>query len=239
LSLITPSADASRVVLPGTRDPRDATRSIARTGSGYTAEEIADLQRDRLCDAIVRVSAHEGYDAITLKMITQEAGVSLTTFYDLFPSKADLFLHAYDVGVATLFTVVADAYTRGDHVGRAERLSAGIGALLTALADNPAFAHFFLIEIPKAGEEGRQRVEEAIEAANGMFTGAEASGDQPLPDPHIVPLLVGGIFTRLTSYVHAGRTAELPDLLPSFVQFTEAGYGVAQAETINLQPPRR
>src|SRR5580658_508353 len=97
---------ASDVVLPGTRSPRDPARSLPPGGHGLSREHVAEVQRDRLVDAIVQVVADKGYDGATVKAIVHQAGVGLNTFYEHFRSKEDLFLAAYDRGVPTLLESV-------------------------------------------------------------------------------------------------------------------------------------
>ena len=65
-------------------------------------EVVARSQRERLLEAAVRVVAAKGYAATTVGDLTKEAGVSRTTFYELFEDKEACFLAAYDNAVEAL-----------------------------------------------------------------------------------------------------------------------------------------
>ncbi|MEX1364531.1 MAG: helix-turn-helix domain-containing protein, partial [Nannocystaceae bacterium] len=49
------------------------------------------LYRETIVDAAERVFAEHGYDAAKVQAIAKEAGVSLATFYSIFPKKWDAF----------------------------------------------------------------------------------------------------------------------------------------------------
>ncbi|MGO4254848.1 TetR/AcrR family transcriptional regulator [Marmoricola sp. RAF53] len=234
-----PGAPPESAVLPGLRDARDPDRSLTPVGHGYSREEIAALQQDRLRDAVVQVIATEGLEGAHIKTICARAGVGLATFYEHFHSKQELVLAAYDAGVAVLFEVVAGAYDApAAGTTSRDRTERGILALLRALADNPAFARFFLVEFAKAGREAQERVEASLDASFELFNGMEPEVGAGSPDPEMVPMLVSGVYGQLERYVRLGRTAELPTLLPSLMRFSQAVLGGSGVSTINLQPPR-
>jgi AcrR family transcriptional regulator len=244
MNLILSSADdvgrtLPEVVLPGSRDARDPGRSLTPVGHGYTREEIVELQKDRLRDAIVQVVSEEGYENAGIKAICSRAGVGLATFYEHFHSKNELLFAAYDAGVTVLFEFVSGAYEApGPEADSTQRTEVGILALLQILADNPAFATFLLVEFHKGGQEAHGRVEAALEAAFDLFTDVELDGGLAAPDLEMVPMLVGGIYSHLSRFVRIGRTAELPNLLPSLMKFSQAVMGGSGVSTINLKPPR-
>ncbi|KAA1416333.1 TetR/AcrR family transcriptional regulator [Nocardioides humilatus] len=224
------------VLLPGARDARDAR--LTPVGHGYTREEVVELQKNRLRDAIVQVVAEEGFDGAGIKTICARAGVGLATFYEHFHTKTELLFAAYDAGVAVLFDYVSAAYEAPpEGTESIARTEAGILALLEILADNPAFATFLLVEFEKGGQEAHGRVEDALEAAFLLFNDVEAVGAFGAPDPELVPMLVGGIYSHLSRTVRIGRTAELPSLLPALMKFSEAVLAGAGVSTINLRPP--
>ena len=59
-------------------------------------EVVAQSQRERMLEAMIRVVAKKGYAATTIADVTKAAGVSRTTFYELFEDKEACFLAAYD-----------------------------------------------------------------------------------------------------------------------------------------------
>src|ERR1700743_2772506 len=52
-------------------------------------------QRDRLVAAMIELSARDGYQGVSVAQITTHAGVSSSTFYELFSDKEDCALAAY------------------------------------------------------------------------------------------------------------------------------------------------
>ncbi|HET6152000.1 MAG TPA: TetR/AcrR family transcriptional regulator [Marmoricola sp.] len=226
-------------MLPGTRDARDPGRSLTPVGHGYTRQEIADLQMDRLRDAIVQVTTEDGFENAGIKVICSRAGVGLASFYEHFHSKNQLILAAYDEGVSVLFDAVSTAYNEPpDGSASRERTEVGILALLEILAENPAFAKFFLVEFHKGGPEAQRRVEDALEAAYQLFNGVQPESGLMGPDPEMVPMLVGGIYSHLSRQVRIGQTASLPALLPGLMKFSQAVIGAAGVNSLNLRPPR-
>lgn len=222
------------LVLPGSRDPRDLARAIPPGARGYSREEIATLQRERLIDAVVQVVAEFGYEQTGVKAIAERAGVGLNTFYEHFDSKLALCLAAYDCGVASLFEAVSAAFSAGSGRAWRDRIQSGLQALLRGLAQNPDFARYFSVEIHKAGSEGQARVFEAFSAAAVMFERVEPVPGSPIPALHLVPLVVGGVYTRLYYYIAIGKTNRLPSLVPVLTEFAVAVFGPAQAKTVNL-----
>ena len=82
----------------------------------------------------MRVVAAKGYAATTVADLTREAGVSRTTFYELFEDKEACFLAAYDGAVEALVRRVSPPTSRR-RAGRTGP-AAGLAALLEALAES-------------------------------------------------------------------------------------------------------
>ncbi|MCW2988568.1 MAG: transcriptional repressor BetI, partial [Solirubrobacterales bacterium] len=91
---------------------------------GLPPEVVARSQRDRLLEATMQVVAEKGYAATTVADLTKRAGISRTTFYELFADKEACFLAAYDNAVDGLVRRIAVAYdaeARGPDRARAGR----------------------------------------------------------------------------------------------------------------------
>src|ERR1044072_7319638 len=87
-------------------------------------EVIARSQRERLLEAAARIVATKGYAAATVGDLTKEAGVSRTTFYELYEDKEACFLAAYDNAVEALVRRVIAAYE--SEQGWPDRAAAGL-----------------------------------------------------------------------------------------------------------------
>ena len=95
-----------------------------------------------------------GYVGTSVADIIRRAGVSRETFYRLFDDKQDCFLSTFDLVAAILVERVEQAHVDGT---RLERVQSAIDAYLQLLADEPASARLFLVEVNAAGDEAIAR----------------------------------------------------------------------------------
>jgi len=186
-------------------------------------EVVARSQRDRLLDAAVRVVAVKGYGAMTIADLTGEAGVSRTTFYELFEDKEACFLAAYDNAVEALVRRVVAAYeSAGDWP---ERAAAGLAALLDALAAEPALARLALVDIGSAGPAAQRRYRAAIQRLTPLFEEGRdfAPGGRGLP-ANTSRMAIGGVTGLIADELLAGRAGQLPGLLSDVLFATLVPY---------------
>jgi AcrR family transcriptional regulator len=181
------------------------------------------VQRDRLIDGFVQVVAEEGYDGAGIKTICRRAGVAFNTFYEYFDTKEELFLVAYDAGVTILFDRVGQAYLAGDVTWK-ERVEAGLGEFLQILVDNQPFARFFAVEAVKVGPAVMKRVDADFERSFAMFAHATPTPGLALQASDLVPLVIGGIYARIYTYIRADQIDRLPELRPILVEFAVASF---------------
>ena len=225
-------AEEDRGKLPGYLSPLDPSRRLKVGGHSNSREHVVQVQRDRLIDAIVRLAADEGYEYCGIKPISRHAGVAFNTFYDHFDTREELFLVAYDRGVRVLFGVVTAAFLTED-ASWEERLEAGIVRFLSILSDNPAFARFFIIEAVKVGPEAMDRIDKAFDAAHTMFASADPAQDQSTGADEAVPLVIGGIYSRISYYLRSGRADQLPELAPILTEFVLANFRVPDVSDLS------
>src|SRR5256714_8735469 len=117
---------------------------------GSALRPVPDAQRARLLDAMIRVVAERGYAAASVTDVVRTAGVSRSTFYELFASKEACFLEAYRAGVDVMVENVRAEVREAPDDWR-EQLRAGIRAYLEPLLAEPVFARAYLLEIHAAG----------------------------------------------------------------------------------------
>ncbi len=173
---------------------------------------VTRSQRDRLLDAAVRVVAEKGYGATTVGDLTKEAGVSRTTFYELFDDKEQCFLAAYDNAVEVLVRRVTAAYELAG--SWPERATAGLSALLEVLASEPALARLSLVEIGNAGPAAQRRHRAAMQRLTPLFEEGRdhAPGGRNLP-ANTSRMAIGGVTGLISDELLAGRAEQLPGLL--------------------------
>lgn len=186
-------------------------------------EVVSRSQRDRLLEAAVRVVADKGYGAMTIGDLTKEAGVSRTTFYELYEDKEACFLAAYDNAVEMLVRRVIKAYeSEGDWPDRA---AAGLTALLETLAEEPALARLSLVDIGRAGPAAQRRYRAAIQRLIPLFDEGRdfAAGGRNLP-ANTSRMAIGGVTGLVSDELVAGRAEDLPGLLSDVLFATLVPY---------------
>ena len=86
---------------PGTLAPHPllgGRRGLARGDQNVSRSFVVQSQRARILDAVTNLTAREGYAALQVEEIAEQAAVSLVAFYEHFADKEDAFLVAYEVG---------------------------------------------------------------------------------------------------------------------------------------------
>jgi AcrR family transcriptional regulator len=172
------------------------------------AVDIASSQRARLLAAMARVVAEKGYAATTVADVVREAGVSRSTFYELFSSKEGCFLDAYNDGVDDLLQAVRAAVHDADDDWRAQ-LRAGIRAYLDRLARPDHFARVYIDEIHAAGAAALEARADALRRFAGRYHASfsQARAADPSlrePDPDALLVLCAGTEQLVAERLRAG-----------------------------------
>lgn len=187
------------------------------------AEVVARSQRERLLDAAVNVVAEKGYGATTVADLTKEAGVSRTTFYELFEDKEACFLAAYDTAADVLARRVAAAFETQE--AWPDRVRAGLMAMLESLAVEPQVARLALVDVGSAGPRAQRRYRAALQRMTPFFDEGRdfAPGGRRLP-ANTSRMAIGAVTGLVADEIEAGRTERLPDLLPEILFATLVPY---------------
>lgn len=192
---------------------------LPRGRHGLTREEVRASQRGRILDAMAEVVAEQGYVRSSVAEVVSRAGVSTKAFYEQFENKEDCFLAAYDAGVEILLEALTEA------LGSAEadplaRFARALDAYLSLLADEPAFARTFLIEVYAAGPVALERRHDVhmrfVEVIVAMFD----AGDDPRRR-FACEALVGAVASLVTVRVAVGALSELPGLREQIVALVD------------------
>jgi AcrR family transcriptional regulator len=193
-----------------------------------------DAQRARLLEAVTRVVADRGYAAATVTDIVRAAGVSRSTFYELFEGKEACFLDAYRHGVAVLLERVRQAVHEAGGAGWRAQLRAGVRAYLRTLAAEPVFARAYVLELVTAGPTALDAHQEAMRQFADRYRASfeQARAEQPeLREPHPDALIVlcAGTEHLIADRVRADRADALGELEDVFCDC---------AESVLLRPAR-
>lgn len=204
-------------------------------------ELVARSQRDRLLDTAVRVVAEKGYAAMTIGDLTKGAGVSRTTFYELFDDKEQCFLAAYDNAVEALVRRVTEAYE--SEGSWPERAAAGLAALLETLAAEPALARLSLVDIGNAGPAAQRRYRAAVQRLTPLFEeGRDFSPEGRSLPANTSRMAIGGVTGLISDELVAGRAEQLPSLLSDVLFATLVPYigpraAMREVERLTRQRP--
>jgi AcrR family transcriptional regulator len=167
---------------------------------------VTASQRGRILQAMVETVGERGYLDANVREVTNRAGVSRKTFYELFDSRDDCLFAIYDEAARCLRLVVQRAYERG--VTPQERLDAALEILLEWVDSEPDLARLCWLEVPTAGAAGRKR----ITATHTWLAGVVADVLGDLDVPELLPeLIVGGIHQMVVHRL-VEDTNELPTL---------------------------
>jgi AcrR family transcriptional regulator len=144
-------------------------------------EEVVASQRLRLVRAMAEVMAEKGYAKTSVADILRRARVSRETFYELFRSKEDCFMSAFEQAYGHLLDAIA-APAAADLAPPEEtpidRFSRVFRDYLEALASDPAAARVFLIEVYAAGPSAVKRRLELQARLADALAGLLGAGEQ-------------------------------------------------------------
>jgi AcrR family transcriptional regulator/DNA-binding transcriptional ArsR family regulator len=191
-------------------DSESLREGILPPGPSNSPASVADNQRQRLFGAMVASVAERGYAETRISDLVESSGVSLRSFYDLFPDKEACFVGAVGAVVGSTIAPVLESDGPDDwEVDSKRRL--GVAASLAAA--QPAAAKMCLVETYAAGPKAAALVDDA---AAGMETLVAARlADSPrsagLP-PEIGTFAIGTIFETFRSRLIDDQAQRLPEI---------------------------
>jgi AcrR family transcriptional regulator len=169
-------------------------------------EQVEQSQRHRLMLGMAEAMTEKGYVGTSVADVLKRSGVGRETFYQYYGSKLDCFMDAFDTAGQVLFARVdqAQAELGGTPLARFER---GLTAYLDLLAEQPALARLFLVEVYAAGPEAMAR-RAALQAriVDALVVLLEAEGDEAR---FACEVLVAAVATMVTNPLVTGDTEAL------------------------------
>ncbi|HEX5925268.1 MAG TPA: TetR/AcrR family transcriptional regulator [Baekduia sp.] len=216
-----PARDTSITPLPA---PPILTEALPSGRHGLPAGLIRDHQRDRILEAVLLVSAEQGFEATPVRELIGAAGLTSKAFYASFASKEEAWTVAFEQAFSQL-------YLAGWRAARAaeqpDQVAAAIGACLDYLASEPRRARLLLVDAATAGRAALPAVDEAFDAGTRLV--ARALGDTELPKT-VAPAMTGGIAELAAGWILEGRAAQLPELRGPLIEVVlTPSLGVAAA----------
>jgi AcrR family transcriptional regulator len=199
-----------------TTGPTGSSGRLPRGRHGLPREAVADSQRVRILAAMIEVVATRGYTDTRVVDVIGTAGVSRKTFYELFDSKEDCFLAAYDILLGRVLEDAEAAFALQPGAPWPERIETGLRAVLGHLAAHPEEARFALVEVLSAGPKALARRDAALRQFTGFIETGRSESTVDLPGS-TAQTIAGGITELLYSEVLHGAAARLPARLPELV----------------------
>jgi AcrR family transcriptional regulator len=204
---------------------------LPRGRHGLPRETVTASQRSRIHHAMVAVVSARGYPETRVVDVIGAAGVSRKTFYELFDSKEDCFLAAYDVLLDNLLGEATAAFESHPEAPWVKRASAALSALLEHLSRHPEEARFAIVEVLAAGPRALARRDMALREFTGFLEVGRTEAAVELPG--ITSLAVaGGINEILHGAILHGETAQLPGRLPELVFWVTLPFLGAEEATV-------
>jgi AcrR family transcriptional regulator len=201
-------------------------KRLPRGRHALSAEEVLRDQRERLIDAVPRVVAERGYEAMSVADVVKAAAVSRNAFYKNFADKGECFSVAHDAGHERLFETLSE---NCEAATLEERVEGALVAGLGAMAADPDMARMLFVEAPSAGEEVALRYHEWLRRYGTLLRAA--APELPagaIPAPEVEGVIVGGIASRIASEVLHGQTRRLPQLVAPLVEYVLAFYRLSE-----------
>jgi AcrR family transcriptional regulator len=175
-------------------------------------------QRERLMEAMVRMSAAKGYEATTVADVVEYAGVPRETFDEMFESKEACFLEAYDAVFDVLVAHVTAAFEAASDEAWPEQIAAGLGALVDLLSMEADIARMAMVEVTAAGDDARERYRTMLTRFTPFLEeGRTYSGQGEELPADTARFAIGGATSMIFDEVRAGRGPELKRILPDLV----------------------
>jgi AcrR family transcriptional regulator/DNA-binding MarR family transcriptional regulator len=189
-----------------------------------------------MLSSAVQVICEYGYGELSVARITNGAGVSRRTFYDLFTDREDCFLALFEESIGRVRELVSSAHA-GER-GWPAQTRAALAAFLLLLDREPGMRSLLIVDALKAGP----RVQERRAAVLAQLSAAlHEAGSRARPGRNL-PVLTGeGVTGAVLGVIHTRLLAKRPgamiDLLNSLMGLIVLPYlGPAAAER-ELQRP--
>jgi AcrR family transcriptional regulator len=192
-----------------------STHAPARTPTGENEDsDLRDLAlRENIVNAVARLVADNGYQAMTYRDIAAAAQISLTTFYKHFANKQDAFLAVFDTICEHFAELVDRVFHTASDAPLAVRES--LTTVLRHVAADPAASRLALVEIYLAGRPGIQRVDRIFQRLQDGLASSFETG--PYTPPIAWTLVVGAMNEILHHSAIEDQLVDLPQLAPQLI----------------------
>lgn len=200
-----------------------APERLPRHPHRLSREDVARSQRGRILRAVAESVAAKGYSATSVADVIARAGVSRSTFYELYDGKESAFLDAY-AGFDLVHLQLLESFRAG--ATPPEMVRAAVREHLASLAGEPAFAWMFFVEAVVAGPRiltrRREATEGFLDVLTAMVEHARAVDPHvPPPDRTLLLAFVGAARELIATHLLNNDAGSLADLEDAIVTVAE------------------
>lgn len=186
-------------------------------------EGVRSNQRERLVEAAALALSGRSYAELSISHITDQAGVSRATFYQLFDGKRECVLAAHELAGKRLVERISRALEGID--GWEERVAVGARESLRFAAESPHEARLMILHTLGAD---RELTEHVLEANARLVDMVQRGRTEPAAggvlEGLLVRALVGGITSIVAEQLIAGETDQLRELEPHLIELMLVAY---------------
>lgn len=199
-------------------------QQLPRGRHRLSREEVEQSQRSRMLLALAMAMTEKGYVGTSVADVIKRAGVGRETFYQQFSSKLDCFMSAFDTAGTMLLGRIEQTAREAEGTPL-ERFDRALSSYLDVLAEQPAFARVFLVEVYAAGPEAlahRAALQDRIVEATAQLLGARNDESR-----FACQVLVAAVSNMVTGPVIAQDAKALRALRPKIVHLVERALDAA------------
>jgi len=154
-----------------------------------------DERTERILMVAMELAERDGYDAVRLRDLADQAGVALATVYRRFSCKEDILAAALDLQVSQMLELMRDAEIPGDN--GEQRLNWFFRAATDALAARPKLSSAMLRTVASGVPELAERVTRyhgrMIEILLGVYRG-HFEPSEPTKAEHTLAVLLQDVW---------------------------------------------
>jgi AcrR family transcriptional regulator len=195
-------------------------------------ETISPSERERVLRAMTELCAEQGYEQTSAEEVIERAGVSAEQFAEMFADREECLVAAINAVMGEVLSTISSSYSPDSSEWDSGIL--GMKATLELMAANPSFAYLSYITSRQMGPPSARQ---AIDSGRTMLVAMierlwEYSSIEVQPAKTARGVL-GGVEAVVRGEIVAGRTEELPRLLPDFVYAVTVPF-LGQEEALRL-----
>jgi AcrR family transcriptional regulator len=196
-------------------------------------------QRGRLLSATFELAGERGYEGVNARSVSERAGVSNRTFYEVFSDREDCFLAAFNYAIDGLELEVRAGWE--SQLGWTARVRAALSALLQTLDREPAVRRLVFVEALGAGPRVLARRARVLESLAAVIDEGRANTKAPSRLPGLVAEgVVGATFGVIHARLLELRPEPLLELLSQLMATIVLPYrgSIAAARELARPVPR-